>query len=114
MQGYTRRQLKEDRFAETAKDAADWASGHRRTVVWAIAIVVVVAAAVGGFFFLQSRQSEQANIALKMVKPPKLPAGFHEYPQARLLCGTVALFEKNFADAEKFYEPILQDFPNGC
>lgn len=79
MQGYTRRQLKEDRFAETAKDAADWASGHRRTVIWAIAIVVLVAAAVGGFFAWQSRQSEQANIALsaamRTFSQPLRPAG---------------------------------------
>src|SRR5215469_90715 len=79
MQGYTRRQLKEDRFAETAKDAADWASGHRRSVLWAIAIVVLVAAAVGGYFAWQSRQSEQANIALsaamRTFSDPLRPAG---------------------------------------
>jgi TolA-binding protein len=79
MQGYTRRQLKEDRFAETAKDAADWASGHRRSVVWAVAIVVLVAAGIGGFFVWQSRQSEQANIALgaamRTFTDPLRPAG---------------------------------------
>src|SRR5262245_27280968 len=79
MQGYTRRQLKEDRFAETAKDAADWASGHRRTVLWAIAIVVLVAAGVGGFFAWHSRQSEQANIeltaAMRTFSSPLRPAG---------------------------------------
>jgi predicted negative regulator of RcsB-dependent stress response len=67
MQGYTRRQLKEDRFAETAKDAADWASGHRRTVVWAIAVIVLAAAAVGGYFAWQSRQTEQANVELTVA-----------------------------------------------
>ncbi len=79
MQGYTRRQLKEDRFAETAKDAADWASGHRRPVIWGIVAVVLVAAAVGGFFAWQSRQSEQANIelsaAMRTFAEPLRPAG---------------------------------------
>src|ERR1700757_2779967 len=79
MQGYTRRQLKEDRFAETAKDAAYWASGHRRSVLWAIAVIVLVAAAVGGFFAWQSRQTEQANVALssamRTFTQPLRPAG---------------------------------------
>jgi predicted negative regulator of RcsB-dependent stress response len=79
MQGYTRRQLKEDRFAETARDAADWASGHRRPVIWGIGLVVLVAAVVGGFFAWQSRQSEQANIelsaAMRTFSEPLRPAG---------------------------------------
>ena len=64
MQGYTRRQLKEDRFAETAKDAAHWASGHRRPMIWGIAIVVLVAAAAGGFYAWYTYQSDKANIEL--------------------------------------------------
>ena len=79
MQGYTRRQLKEDRFAETAKEAAHWASGHRRPVIWGLAIVAIVAAVVGGFFAWQSRQGEQANLelsaAMRTFTEPLRPAG---------------------------------------
>jgi len=84
MQGYTRRQLKEDRFAETAKDAADWASGHQRLVLWGIGVVVLVAAAVGGFMAWQSRQNEQANIelsaAMRTYTQPLRPAGVPPVP----------------------------------
>jgi predicted negative regulator of RcsB-dependent stress response len=86
MQGYTRRQLKEDRFAETAIGAADWASVHRRLVLWGIGLVVLVAAGVGGFLAWQSRQNEQANVELsaaartftQQLRPagaPPVPAG---------------------------------------
>ena len=79
MQGYTRRQLKEDRFAETAKDAAHWASGHRRPMIWGIAIVVLVAAAAGGFYAWYTHQSDKANIelgtAMRTFTAPLRPAG---------------------------------------
>ncbi len=64
MQSYTRHKLKQDRFAETATDAARWAGGHRQTVIWVVVVVVVLAAGVGGFFAWQNRQSEEANFAL--------------------------------------------------
>jgi len=64
VQSYTRHKLKQDRFAETATDAARWAGGHRQTVIWVVGIVVVLAAAVGAFFAWQAHQSEQANFAL--------------------------------------------------
>jgi predicted negative regulator of RcsB-dependent stress response len=64
VQGYTRRQLKTDKFAETAQGAATWAAGHQSSVVWAIGLVVVVALAFAGFMTWQGRQTEQGNLAL--------------------------------------------------
>ena len=64
MQGYTRRQLKQDRFAETTKDAVQWTAGHQRPLVWGIGLVLV---ALGGYFAYttwESRQSDLANAAL--------------------------------------------------
>ena len=79
MQGYTRRQLKEDRFAETAKDAAHWASGHRRPVVWGIGLAIVAALVYFGVTTWLNRQSEQANIelgvAMRTLTEPLRPAG---------------------------------------
>lgn len=111
MQGYTRRQLKEDRFAETAKDAADWASGHRRSVLWAIGIVVLVAAAVGGFFAWHSRQSEQANIALsaamRTFTQPLRPAGAPAVPGED--AGFASSAERAKAAANQF-QPIADRY----
>ena len=64
MQGYTRRQLKQDRFAETTKDAVQWTAGHQRSLVWGIGLVLV---ALGGYFAYttwEGRQSDAANAAL--------------------------------------------------
>ncbi len=79
MPGYTRRQLKEDKFAETAQGAAQWASGHRKLVVWALGLLVVAVLLLGGIFTWRSRQIEQANIdlnsALRTMNAPLRPAG---------------------------------------
>ena len=64
MHSYTRHKLKQDKFAETAQDAVHWASGHRRTVIWVTSVVLVVAAVSVGLFIWNSRQNEQANVAL--------------------------------------------------
>ena len=83
MQGYTRRQLKQDRFAETAKDAAEWTAGHRRAVAWGIGLAVIAIAGYFGFTTWQDRQSEKANAALGAamrtfstpLRNPGTPAG---------------------------------------
>lgn len=79
MQGYTRRQLKEDKFAETTKEAVQWTAGHRRALIWGIGLVVLAAAGVTGFLAWQTRQSEQANIelsaAMRTFSEPLRPAG---------------------------------------
>ena len=64
MPGYTRRQLKQDKFAETAQDAAQWATGHRRTVVWGLTAVIAVVLITIAVFTWHSRQVEQGNDAL--------------------------------------------------
>ncbi len=86
MQGYTRRQLKEDKFVESAQEAVDWASGHRRLVVWGIGLVILAGLAYFGITMWLNRQSEQANMELGTAMrtmlepivpppPPGAPAG---------------------------------------
>ncbi|HWZ45876.1 MAG TPA: tetratricopeptide repeat protein [Candidatus Saccharimonadales bacterium] len=83
MQSYTRRQLKEDKFAESAKGAMQWASGHQQGTLWAVLIAVAVAALGAGLYFWHERQSEQANLALTKairtfearLRPAGTPAG---------------------------------------
>jgi tetratricopeptide (TPR) repeat protein len=79
MPGYTRRQLKEDKFAETAQGAAQWATGHRNLVVWVVGLIVVGVLALAGFFAWRNRQIEEANIALntalRTMGAPLRPAG---------------------------------------
>lgn len=82
MPGYTRRQLKEDKFAETAQGAARWATGHRQTVAWTVGLVLVAIVATAGVIAWRSRQSEKGNTELAaalrtfnaQLVPPGAPA----------------------------------------
>jgi TolA-binding protein len=62
--GYSRRELKHDRFAESAQGAAKWAGGHRQAVILTIGLLLVVVIATTGFITWHSRQVEQGNIEL--------------------------------------------------
>ena len=79
MPGYTRRQLKEDKFAETAQGAALWASGHRQTVILAVGLVLVAILATAGIMAWRGRQTEQANVelsaAMRTFETQLTPAG---------------------------------------
>jgi predicted negative regulator of RcsB-dependent stress response len=78
VQGYTRRQLKQDRFVETTQEAVHWASGHQRPVIWGIAAVVIAVAAYFGITTWINHQNEQANaaltVALRTLTEPLRPA----------------------------------------
>jgi len=75
--GYTRRQLKEDKFAETAQGAAEWASGHRQTVIWALGGIIVAVLAVTGIMTWRNRQIENGNdelaAAIRILDAPLAP-----------------------------------------
>jgi TolA-binding protein len=79
MPGYTRRQLKEDKFAETAQGAAQWATGHRKLVVWVLGLIVVAVLFLVGGLAWRNHQIEQANIdlnsAMRTLTAPLRPAG---------------------------------------
>ena len=82
MPAYTRRQLKEDKFAKGTQEAVHWASEHQQWLLFAILAVAVVGIAVTVYLIWQSRQSEKANAALGKalqtyvapVRPPNTPA----------------------------------------
>jgi len=77
--GYTRRQLKEDKFAETAQGAAHWATAHRQTVVWTVGLVLVAILVTAGLLGWRSRQAEKGNIelaaAFRTLNAQIVPAG---------------------------------------
>jgi predicted negative regulator of RcsB-dependent stress response len=79
VQGYTRRQLKEDKFAQTAQGAAQWTASHQRSLLWSIVAAVIAVLAIVGFMTWRSRYNEQANIALgnamRTFSTPLRPAG---------------------------------------
>ncbi|HEV2990523.1 MAG TPA: tetratricopeptide repeat protein [Candidatus Angelobacter sp.] len=112
MQSYTRRQLKEDKFASTAKEAVHWASDHRRNVIYAVSAVLVIALAVVGYIFWNSRQTEQASILLgkaaKTFSAQIRPAGNPAIPNEQSF-STIAERAKQ---AEKEFKAIADQFPH--
>jgi predicted negative regulator of RcsB-dependent stress response len=64
VQGYTRHQLKQDKFAEKTKEAVQWTAGHQRPLVWGIGVVMVAALAAYGYLLWQNHRNEAANVAL--------------------------------------------------
>jgi len=77
--GYTRRQLKEDKFAETAQGAAAWATGHRQTVIWTLGLALIAILLTAGVITWRNRQSDEANTqlsaAMRTMDAQILPAG---------------------------------------
>jgi predicted negative regulator of RcsB-dependent stress response len=77
--GYTRRQLKEDKFAATAQGAAQWATGHRQTVIWTVVLALVAVLLTTGLITWRSRQSDEANTelsaAMRTLDAQIVPAG---------------------------------------
>ena len=109
MQGYTRRQLKQDRFVETTQEAVHWASGHQLIVVWAIGLIVVAATAYFGITAWMAHQNEQANaglsVAMRTLTEPLRPADAPTGQGA----GYASAAERAKA-AEKQFQDIAQKF----
>jgi predicted negative regulator of RcsB-dependent stress response len=112
VQGYTRRQLKEDKFVESAQGAAQWVSSHQRALIWSISTLVVVTLLVVGFIAWQSRQSDQANMALgaamRTFSEPLHPAGA---PATDANTGYATLAERGKA-SEKDFKSVADEFPH--
>src|SRR5947209_19381587 len=61
VQGYTRRQLKQDKFAA---GTMSWSSEREQTLLWSIGVLLIVAVAAISLFTWNSRHTDEANVAL--------------------------------------------------
>jgi predicted negative regulator of RcsB-dependent stress response len=113
VQNYTRRQLKEDKFAATAQGAVHWASDHRKNVILAITAVLVITLAVIGFLVWNNRQTERANIALGKaertfigpLRPPGTP------PSPNETTPSFSSIAERGKQAEKEFKSVADSFP---
>ena len=114
MQNYTRRQLKEDKFAQSAQGAVHWASDHRKNVVLAIGVILVVAIAWGGWFIWNNAQTDKANVALGKAQQtflaPLRPAGVPPTPNETVKSFS-SLAERS-KQAEKEFKAVADEFPH--
>ena len=112
MPTYTRRQLKEDKFAETAQDAMSWATEHRSMLTWTVVIVVVIAGLIIGLLMWNSRQTEHANIALsKALQTYSAPLRVPGTPPDPTGPSFTSLAERG-KQAEKELKAIADQYPH--
>jgi tetratricopeptide (TPR) repeat protein len=82
---YTRQELKQDRFVETATDAMHWTVAHRQKLITGgIALVVILAILIGGFWYSrynENKASADLGQALMIYQAPLRPAGTPADPQ---------------------------------
>jgi tetratricopeptide (TPR) repeat protein len=76
--GYTRHQLKQDRFAETAAETVGWAVEHRnKIIVAAVAVTAAVVLVIAAWFYFDRRDSEasvELGKAIRTYEAPLRPA----------------------------------------
>ncbi len=112
MPGYTRQQLKQDRFAETARETVSWAVEHRnKLIVAGVLVVVILAVVVGGWFYL-NEQDQTASVAFGTaistyqapLRPPNAPA------QADVQSFTSAA--QRAEAAQKEFQAVVDKYPH--
>jgi tetratricopeptide (TPR) repeat protein len=111
VQSYTRHKLKQDRFAETAHEAADWAGAHRNTTFLVGSIVVVLAVISAGLYLWHEHQAELGNLALGKamrtaaapVRQPGEPAPQDGSPSFSSLAEREKQAEKEFGEVANKY-----------
>jgi len=112
VQNYTRRRLKEDKFAETAQGAVHWASDHRQRVVMAVGAILVIALAVTGYWLWNNRQTDKANVALgkadRTFIAPLRPAGVAPAPNETMQ--SFSSITERGKQAEKEFKAIADEF----
>lgn len=115
MTGYTRKELKHDKFAESAQGAAAWATGHRQTVLLTVGLLLVVVIATTGFITWHSRQSEQGNTELsagmRTFEEPLTPAGTpatpgDDSPKYATIAERARAAQKQFSAAADKYSSV--------
>ncbi len=76
---YTRQELKQDKFKETAADAVHWTVEHQKTITTVIIAAIVLIAIAAGIFFFNNYRNDKANAALgaamQINNAPIVPKG---------------------------------------
>ncbi len=112
MPGYTRQQLKQDRFAETAKETVSWAVEHRNKLIAAGVVLVIILGVVLGVWFYLNAQDQKASVAFgtaisiyqSPLRPPNAPA----QPEVRSFPSAAQRAEA----AQKEFQAVADKYPH--
>jgi len=110
--GYTRHQLKQDRFAETAAETVSWAVEHRnKIIIIAVAVSVALVLIIGGWFYFDHRDSEASVVlgkAIRTYESPLRPANAPAQPD--FLTFTSA--KERAGAAQKEFKAVVDKYPH--
>jgi len=110
--GYTRHQLKQDRFAETAAETVSWAVEHRnKLIVGAVVVSIALVLSIGGYFYFDHRDSEasvELGKAIRMYEAPLRPANAPAQPD--FLTYTSA--SERATAAQKEFKTVADKYPH--
>jgi tetratricopeptide (TPR) repeat protein len=110
VQSYTRRQLKEDRFQEAAKETVHWTVVHRKTIITVLVVAGIITAVTASLLAYNSKLEERASEALGRamriyqapLRQPNAPAD----PKQR----TFLSVEERAKEANKQFQQVADQF----
>lgn len=112
MRAYTRQQLKQDKFAETAKGTVSWVVAHRQKLeAGGIAVAVALVVLVGGWYYLEQRD-QQASVEIgKALRVYHAPLRMPNAPvQPDFLTFTSA--KERAQAAQKEFKAVQDKYPH--
>ena len=112
MQSYTRRQLKEDRFQEAAKETVHWTVVHRKTIITVLVVAGIITAVTASLLAYNSKQEERASEALGRalriyqapLRQPNAPAD----PKQKSFLSV----EERAKEANKQFQQVADQYPH--
>lgn len=112
MRGYTRHQLKQDRFAEATKETVSWAVEHQKKLVTGGIIAGVVVLVVLGTWYYLNYREQQAGATLaqafRTYQAPLRPANMP--PDANMLSFTSAADRSKVSNVE--FRKVADNYPH--
>jgi tetratricopeptide (TPR) repeat protein len=110
--GYTRQQLKHDRFTDATKDTVSWAVEHQNKLITAGIVLVLALLVIAGGWYYFDRQNEKASLelgaAVRTYQLPVRPAGMPPQPD---LPSYASIAERG-RDAEKQFLEVADKYPH--
>lgn len=112
MPGYTRQQLKHDRFTDATKDTVSWAVEHQsKLVTLGIILLIALAVMAGGWYYFD-QQNEKASMALgaavRAYQRPVRPTGMPAQPDFP----SYASIAERGKDAQKQFLDVAGKYPH--
>ncbi len=112
MPGYTRQQLKRDRFADASQETLSWAIEHQSKLITAGIVLVIALAIIAGGWYYFDQQNQKASVELgaagRTSQMPVRPAGMPAQPEFP----SYATIAERGKDAEKQFLAVAEKYPH--